>query len=152
MTSSGQRHSPRPTPVYRRPTVSRGTLSSPRHLEQQTVHPSTAVPGAGLSQPPALPKQCPARLSFGEAMRSPLGIFDLRMGVDSQQGIHGGEQIIWTQWIRRRISCQLVRRAVGPSPANPATGQHQAVTLWPVVAATILVDSRGTAKLAHQDN
>ncbi len=74
------------------------------------------------------------------------------LGIDAEQVINGGRQIVRAHRVRRRIGAVLVAGAEDLAAGDAGAGQREAEHGTPVIAPSLTVDPRRSAELADGDN
>src|SRR5438132_3042596 len=72
-----------------------------------------------------------------------------QVGVHAKAGIERGEQVLRRDGVGSRKGTDLVRRTVHVTAAHAASRNDDAETLRPVIASSLLVETRRSPKLSH---
>ena len=73
-------------------------------------------------------------------------------GINAELLIDGCQQIFGADGVRGWKRSHFIRSPIGTTRFDTSPGEYQAVTVWPVVTATIVVEFWGTSKFTHHDN
>src|ERR1043166_2261743 len=77
------------------------------------------------------------------------GVIDiLRLGIDAEMPVNGGEHILWSFGIVGRFGSFVVGRSHDASTFDPAAGNGSTENIRPMIATRICIDLRRAAELA----
>src|SRR5207253_1915750 len=90
-----------------------------------------------------------AAFAVDDLERPTEGIGELQAGVDAQEGVEGGDDVLRGNGVFGGLGAEGVGSAVDLAAADAAAGQEKRIAAGPVVAARGGVDLRAAAELAH---